>query len=205
MIVCAAVSTQAQSGRRAKEKQTTVPVQPTETEKEKPAPATKPEARPISLIVAIDEDMSGASVSLGNSQLVMRGFVERMKRNSAVSLKVESRMDRKEASDLAKSEKGAYVVWLQLDRRMIASSRQDNEIYVVYVVFPPGTGKSKKEGSIYVNYSRQGRIGIGNIPIGVPLPPTGTGSTRLDDALLDAGREAAERVMPELEVMDGSK
>lgn len=203
MILCVAGSARAQSGRRAKVRtQTSAPVQrTTEAEPEKPASETKPETRRVSLIVTIDEDQGAAGTFLGNSQLVVRGFAEQLKKNSALNYKVEKRMGRKEASDLAKSDRETYVVWLYLERLMIASSREDNDVYVNYVLFAPGTGKSKTEGRVLVRGSRQ-RVGIGNIPVGIPLPPTGTGNARMDDALLYAGREAAERVMPELDVID---
>jgi hypothetical protein len=205
MILCVAVSTTpAQSGRRAKERGQPPPPpvqQTTGTEPAQPAPPAKPEARPVSLIVTITEDLAGSSVSLGDSQLVMRGFVERLKKDSAIKHKVERRMDRKEAGNLAKSQTESYVVWLQLDRRMISSRTDNNEVFVEYAVFTPGTGKTKTEGRVFVRGSRQS-IGIGGVPVGVPLPPTVTGNTRLDVALLDAGRETAERVMPELDVLE---
>jgi hypothetical protein len=196
MILCIGGSAEAQSGRRAKER-TLPPVQQS-GEPVEPEPATKPEAQSVSLLITFDET-GGSGVYLGDSQLVLRGFVERLKKNAVINHKVEKRMDRKEASDLAKSQTEAYVVWLQLDVQKISSRANNNEMYVDYTVFPPGKGKSKTEGRVYVRDSRQ-RIGIGNVPIGVPLPPTGTGNARLNDALLDAGRETAERVMPELDV-----
>ena len=202
IILLIAGSTQAQSGRRTQQRtQPSAPVQQTaEAEPTDPKSPTKPEARRVSLIVTFDEDLAGASFFLGDSKLVLRGFVERLEKNSTIKHKLENRMDRKEASDLAKSQTEAYVVWLQLNRRMISSRVDNNELFVEYAVFTPGTGKSKTEGRVYVRASRQ-RIGIGNVPIGVPLPPIGTSSARLDNALLDAGRETAERVMPELDIM----
>ena len=199
MILCVAGSTQAQSGRRAKAI-TPAPVQrPAEAEPAQPTPTTKPEARRVALFITFDEE-GGGGVFIGNSQLVLRGFIERLKKNSTINHKIENRMDRKEASDLAKSQTEAYVVWLQLDRQMTSSRVENNEIFVEYAVFPPGAGKSKTEGRVYVRAPRQ-RVGIGNVPIGVPLPPIGTSGARLDNALLDAGRETAERVMPELDIM----
>jgi hypothetical protein len=196
MILCVGGSAQAQSGRRAKERTPPPAQQPAEPAE--PKPATRSEARSISLLITFDET-GGGGVYLGDAQLVLRGFVERLKKNAAINHKVEKRMDRKEAGDLAKSQTESYVVWLQLDVQRISSRANNNEMFVEYAIFPPGKGKSKAEGRVYVRDSRQ-RIGIGNVPIGVPLPPIGTGNARLNDALLDAGRETAERVMPELDV-----
>lgn len=198
MLLCLAGSAQAQSGRRAKERtQTPPPVQTAEDEPAKPAtPAAKPGTQQV--IVAIDEDSSNAGIHLGYSQLVLRGFVERLKKNSTISLKIEKRMDRKAASNLAKAQEEAYVVWLHLDTLLVSSRIDDNDLFVAYVVFTPATGKAKADGRIKVRNSRQ-RIGIGGVPVGVPLPPTGTSSTQVDAALLDTGRETAERVMHELD------
>lgn len=200
MLLCLAGSAQAQSGRRAKERtQTPPPVQTAEDEPAKPAtPATKPGTQQVSLIVTIDEDSSNSGIHLGYSQLVLRGFVERLKKNSTINLKIEKRMDRKAASNLAKAQEEAYVVCLHLDTLLVSSRIDDNDLFVAYVVFMPGTGKAKADGRIKVRNSRQ-RIGIGGVPVGVPLPPTGTSSTQVDAALLDTGRETAERVMHELD------
>ena len=201
LLLCVAGSTRAQSGRRAKERTAAPPVQQTaEAEPTDPKPPTKPEARRVSLIITFDEDLGNASFFLGDTKLVLRGFVERLEKNSTVNHKIENRMARKEASSLAKSQTKAYVVWLQLNRRMISSRVDNNELFVEYAVFTPGTGKSKTDGRVYVRGPRRG-IGVGNVPIGVPLPPRSTDSIRLDDELMDAGRETAERVIPKLDVI----
>jgi hypothetical protein len=203
MLLCVAGGVQAQSGRRgqARTPAPSPPVQKTsEAETDSPKPAAKPEAQSVSLVLTYDEDLGGAGFFVGDSKLVLRGFMDRLEKNSTIKHKVEHQMDRKEASDFARSQKDTYVVWLQLSRRMISSRTENNDLFVEYAVFIPGTGKSKTEGRVYVRDPRRG-IGIGNVPIGLPPPPTSTGGIRRDDELLDAGRETAERVMPKLDVI----
>jgi hypothetical protein len=202
MILCVAASAEAQSGRRTKEK-TRQPAKaaPVSAPSETTGPATTPtppaksEARRISLIVAADEGQHSASLPLGSSRTVLDGFVERLKKSAAFDVRVEKQMSRKEAGDLAKSQKETYLVWLQLDTEFVSSRRNSPDLYVEYVVFTPETAKSKAQGRIYMR-AGQRRVGVGGVLVGVPLPlpRTGTGMPP-DYELKQAGRDAAERVI----------
>lgn len=204
LIMCAAVTTQAQSGRRAKGGTTTpAPKQvspPAESETMTASPATKSEAQ-ISLIVAADESTSATGISVINANgSMMKGFLERLRKSSAFTIKVEKQMGRSRASDLAKDQTEAYVAWLQFGSdRVTARSHDASDWYVDYVVFTPGTAKVKTGGRVYLRASRHS-VGVGGVPVGIPLPPIDNRAA-VESSLQQAGREAAERVMAEFDVM----
>ena len=117
LLMCAAVTAQAQSGRRAKGGATTPASKqdspPADTETITAKPVTSPEAQ-ISLIVAADEPTSAVGISVINSNSsMMKGFIERLKSSSAFTIKVEKQMGRGRASDIAKEQSEAHVAWLQ--------------------------------------------------------------------------------------------
>jgi hypothetical protein len=203
LMMCAAATAHAQSGRRAKGGTTSAPKPvspPAEIETVTPASQTKPETQ-TSLIVAADEPTSvTGSATINANGSMMRGFVERLKKSSAFNIKVEKQMGRSRASDLAKEQQEAYVAWLQFGSdRVTARSNDRSDWYVDYVVFTPGTAKVKTSGRVYLRAYRRS-VGIGGVPVGIPLPPIGN-QDAVESALQQAGREAAERVMAEFDVI----
>jgi hypothetical protein len=110
-------------------------------------------------------------------------------------------MSRKEASDYAKASEDTYVVWIQLEVDAAYTDRSGigpvnpYSLYVDYVVFAPGTGKSKASGHVY---QRNRRLG------GTPLPRT-TGAAEY--SLRDAGEEMGEFILTRLKAQsfDNSK
>lgn len=89
----------------------------------------------------------------------------------------------------AKSEKEAYVVWLQL-RTDSMSNRQTadyNEIFIEYWVFAPTTAKVKTSGRTH--QAASGRGGV------VVIPRTRTSLPTSELLLKQAAREAAERIL----------
>lgn len=204
LIMCAAVTAEAQSGRRAKGGATT-PVSkqdspPADAETMTAKPATAPETQ-ISLIVTADEPTSAMGISVINSNgSMMKGFIERLKKSSAFTIKVEKQMGRGRASDIAKEQTEAYVAWLQFGSdRVTARSHDASDWYVDYVVFTPGTAKAKTSGRIYLR-AYQRSVGVGGVPVGIPLPPI-DGRAAVETSLQHAGREAAERVMAAFDVI----
>jgi hypothetical protein len=153
------------------------------------------------MIVAADEPTSAmGSATINANGSMMKGFVERLKKSAAFSIKVEKQMGRGRASDLAKEQTEAYVAWLQFGSdRVTARSNDRADWYVDYVVFTPGTAKVKTSGRVYLRAYRRS-VGIGGVPVGIPLPPIGN-QDAVESALQQAGREAAERVMAEFDVI----
>ena len=206
LLMCAAVTAHAQSGRRARGGTTTTTPAPkqasptVETETVTATSQTKPEAQ-TSLIVAADEPTSAAGIAMINANgSMMKGFVERLKKSSAFTIKVEKQMGRGRASDIAKEQTESYVAWLQFGSdRVTARSHDGSDWYVDYVVFTPGTAKVKTGGRVYLRAYRRS-VGVGGVPIGIPLPPIDNRDA-VESALQQAGREAAERVMAEFDVI----
>jgi hypothetical protein len=124
----------------------------------------------------------------------MEGFLERMQTSNSVKVRPGRDMNRKEASDYAKASADTYVVLIQLDVDPAYSNRDrmgyadPYTLYVDYVVFAPGTGKSKSSGHVY-----QRRGAMGGSPL--PLPRTTAGA---EYSLKNAGRETADRVLDAL-------
>jgi hypothetical protein len=88
---------------------------------------------------------------------------------------------------LAKSEKGAHVVWLQLRANNFSGQTtvydDPNDVYVQYAVFAPTTAKQVTSGNIYPDAYRNARVRV----------PTST--TQGDYYLNQAARGAAERIL----------
>lgn len=204
LLMWATVTAQAQSGRRAKGGATTTTSKqdapPADAEVLTAKPAIDPETQ-ISLIVASDEPTSAIGISVINSNgSMMKGFIERLRKSSAFNIKVEKQMGRGRASDIAKEQTEAYVAWLQFGSdRVTARSHDASDWYVDYVVFTPGTAKVKTGGRIYLR-AYQRSVGVGGVPVGIPLPPI-DGRAAVETSLQQAGREAAERVMAEFDVI----
>jgi predicted transcriptional regulator len=195
-VVVAASLVEGQSGRRVPKKpespdprppaQSEPPITPSEPKEEKPR-------TPI-LVVKNLPYMNSSNIV---SSIVMEGFIERMQQSNAVKVRPAGKdMNRKEASDIAKASADTYVVLIQLDVDPIYSSREGvgyvdpSTLYVDYVVFTPGTGKTKSSGHVY-----QRRGAIGGSPLPVPTPRTAGGT---EYTLRNAGRETADRVLDAL-------
>jgi hypothetical protein len=121
---------------------------------------------------------------------VWRGFVERFKDYSSIMLSGEKRMSRKQAIDRAKKQTESFVVLLQLGTEAINPSMGGtsvDDLVVSYLIFTPGTAKVKDQGHVYLRSYR----GV----LGTRLP-TGRESTQL----YEAGREAASRVLSDLDI-----
>ena len=136
------------------------------------------------LVVKYLPNISSSSMA-GN--IVIDGFLERMQRAATVKVRAGKDMNRKEASDYAKSSEDNYVVWLQLQSERgsgMGGYEDPNDLYVDYVVFAPGTGKSKTSGHVYQR--TRGAI---------QMPRTTSGA---EYTLRRAGVETAERVLSSL-------
>jgi hypothetical protein len=185
----------AQSGRRLPKRPTTAdPTQPKENE----PPVTKPEEKksdkpaiPI-LLAKHDYDMMYSSDVYLN--VVMSGFLERVAKMQNIKVDPGGRdTNRKEAYDAAKASPDRYVVWFQLVPDSMTSSQSDYysyvyNMYIDYVVFTPGTGKTKTSGHVY-----QRSRGAG--PVSVPVPGRGG----VEYSLRYAGMELADRVLSTLD------
>jgi hypothetical protein len=129
---------------------------------------------------------------------VSDALIDRLNEANLFSVTRESEMNRKEASDRAKSMSDGYVVWFQLESESTQSvgmgPQYDSQLYVNFAIYKSGTGKVLTQGHVY-----QRPVGMTG---GGPLPaPTGgqtTGGTQIEYRLRRAGRETAERVLAAL-------
>jgi hypothetical protein len=190
----AAVAAGGQSGRRIPKKPDSPDPRPS-AQPEPPAPAEPKDEKQRTPILVV-KNLPFAGTSAMPSNIVMDGFMERMQASSAVKVRPGKDMNRKEASDYAKSSADTYVVLIQLDVDPAYSNRDrmgyvdPASLYVDYVVYTPGTGKTKSSGHVY-----QRRGVTGGSPLPVPVPRTTAGA---EYSLRYAGRETADRVLDAL-------
>jgi hypothetical protein len=179
----------AQSGRRAP--------------KSSPAPATVPTPEPtpaavvvseqpkpaLQIVVGIDRYDSFSSISLNTYNEVLRSCAQRLDEAPSVSVeRVERSLSRGEASNRAKAEKNAYVVWLRVreDEMSNNTTGTPNNVYIEYFVFAPTTSKVVSSGSAY---PRQ-RGGI------IPSSRTSNG----DREVIEAARAVANKILSALQM-----
>lgn len=185
-----------QSGRRIPKRPSTA--DPVPSKDNEPPPAASPEEKKsdkpaIPLMLAKHMDMMYSSDIYLN--VVMSGFMERAAKLQNVKVVPAGQdLNRKQASDAAKTSADRYVVWFQLaSDSMSASPTSDYayayNLYIDYVIFTPGTGKIKSSGHVY-----QRSRGAG--PVNMPVP----GRTSVEYSLRYAGMEMADRVLNTLDL-----
>jgi len=176
----------AQSGRRVRKTETAIPV-PTPEATPAPSPTPKPEPT-FTFIVGMEKFGDFSRVSLNAYSGVLRSCANRLDDSSLVKAEMTSReMSRADAIRQAKSENGAYVVWIQLRPNNFSGQTSvyddANNVYVQYAVFAPGTAKQVTSGNTYPEAYRNARV---------RLP---TSSTEGNYYLNQAARGAAERIL----------
>ena len=199
LLVFNAAVAQAQSGRRIPKRPATSDPMP---QKESEPPVTKPEdkkndkpALTILLAKHMDAFVSGSDIYLN---IVMDGFMSRVEKSRNIRVEPSGRdMNRKEAYDAAKASPDRYIVWFQLVPDSGYTNQQSTYnsqsyaayLYIDYVVFTPGTGKTKTSGHVY-----QRTRGVG--PVNMPMP----GRTSAEYSLRNAGMELADQVLGSLDL-----
>jgi hypothetical protein len=190
LLAMCALGIVAQSGRRVRKAETPLPV-PTPEATPAPAPAPKPEPEPeptFTFIVGMEKFGNFSRVSLNSYSGVLRSCADRLDDSTLVKAETTSRdISRADAIRQAKSEKGAYVVWLQLRANNFSGRTtvydDPNNVYVQYAVFAPTTAKQVTSGNTYPEAYRNARVRV----------PTST--TQGDYYLNQAARGAAERIL----------
>ena len=185
VAICAAAIF-AQSGRRVRKTETAIPV-PTPEATPAPSPTPKPEPT-FTFIVGMEKFGDFSRVSLNAYSGVLRNCADRLDDSSLVKAEMTTReMSRADAVRQAKSESGAYVVWIQLRPNNFSGQTSvyddANNVYVQYAVFAPGTAKQVTSGNIYPEAYRNARV---------RLP---TSSSEGNYYLNQAARGAAERIL----------
>lgn len=186
LVAICALAIFAQSGRRVRKSEAAVPV-PTPEATPSPTPTPRPEPT-FTFIVAMEKFGDFSRISLNTYSGVLRSCADRLDDSNLVKAEPTSReMSRADAVRQAKSEKGAYVVWLQLRANNFSGRTtvydDPNNVYVQYAVFAPGTAKQVTSGNTYPEAYRNARIRV----------PTST--TQGDYYINQAARGAAERIL----------
>jgi hypothetical protein len=143
--------------------------------------------------------------------MAYRRFLERLSESTHLKITQEQEMNRKEASDLAKTRTDDDVVWMQLevDIKMNGSLESDSErarittinpgcLLISYIVLTSGTGKVKAQGRVYQDEYPSVCTGTPSRPS--PLPSGPEPRHPVEYTLRKAAREAADRVMTALEI-----
>jgi hypothetical protein len=186
-----AAVTEAQSGRRVPKRPTTTePLPPKESEP--PVEESKPKDDKPQIPILVVKDVPNMSTSTILANNVVQACLKRLSESLSVKPRSGKDMNRKQASDAAKATTDTYAVLIQLEIDYVYSRSRDNmgyvdprALYIRYEVFSPATGKTKTSGNVY-----QRNRGPGGVPM--PVPNTGIGA---EYALIEAGRETADRVL----------
>ena len=182
-LSCAATAA-AQSGRRAP-KSSPAPVA-APTPEPTPAPIASEQPKPVlQFVIGIDRYDSFSSISIASYNAALRSCAQRLDKSPLVSVeRVERSMSRGEASNRAKAEKSAYVVWLRVREDEMSSNTTGtpNNVYIEYVVFAPTTGKVVSSGSAYPR-----KRGI--------IPNSRTSGINGDSEIIEAARAVANKIL----------
>jgi hypothetical protein len=178
-----------QSGRRVPKRPTSpdpLPPTPSEPPIQPPSQQSTSQGEKTRIPILVVKYLPNISSSNMAGNIVIEGFLERMQAAATVKVRAGKDMNRKEASDYAKSSEDNYVVWLQLESDTASAGgwEDPNNLYVDYVLFAPGTGKTKTSGHVYQR--TRGAI---------QMPRTSSGA---EYTLRRAGAETAERVLSSL-------
>jgi hypothetical protein len=198
----------AQSGRAPKQKGSTPPAPATQPETTAKPKEAKSQMPGLSLIATKSVPSSNLGIWTG---MAFRRFLERLSESPLLKITQEKEMNRKEASDLAKTRTDAYVVWIQLevDVKMNGTLEADSErasittinpgcLLVSYIVFTRETGKVKAQGRVYQDEYPSVCTGTPSRPS--PLPSGREPRHPVEYTLRKAAREAADRVMTALDI-----
>jgi hypothetical protein len=180
---CAATAA-AQSGRRAP-KSSPAPVAAPTPEPTPAAIALEQPKQVLQFVIGIDRYDSFSSISIASYNAALRSCANQLDEPASVSVEtVERSLSRGEATNRAKAEKKAYVVWLRIREDDMSSSPTgtSNNVYIEYMVLAPITAKVVSSGSAYPR-----RRGI--------LPGSRTSSIYGDREIIEAARAVASKIL----------
>ena len=187
-LCCAAAYSQ--SGRRQTKPPPAAPV-PTPTPEPTPIPAAaKKDDLTVILVASGDRASSFSNYPLSFYDAPRNGCADRLSKRTSASVDVADReITRGEAITRAKADKFTYVVLITLvEDRMSASSSNNPQLEVDYVVFAPSTAKVLASGRTYENSARKG-------PLSIPRSRGTTVPMIREEMLRRAGEDAADRIL----------
>lgn len=188
----------AQSGRRGAPK-SPVPTAPSVPTPPEVQPQPKTSSR-LQMLVAIDNPSGFDQVPYRSADLALDACVRRLAESNDVKpTPALQPMTRGEALKAAKAETSRYVVWLQVrnERADYGAdvSSQSAQLYVTYVIYEPGTAKTKASGRAQYSAGRVGNVGV-NVP--------GMGDALSSDyAIRESARLAADKILDAFQIKIG--
>ena len=195
VVILAAATANAQSGRRAPKGTVTVPSVSGPKAIEKKPVSAKDERIP--LLVAIEENNPFSGIPYYLAGTIRDTCADRLGKSSDVKVNIATQgMDRGLAVRRAKAEKETYVVWLQIEsdsfdpNRTASGNLAPETLYIRYTIFTPVTAKIKASGRTYQQIYKTGKGGV----LG-RIPSSRGGSIYSEYALKQAAQEAAELVL----------
>jgi hypothetical protein len=181
-----------QSGRQIR-RPTPAPVPIPEPAPTTPKPAEQPKPG-LTFIIGMDRFGAFSRIPLSTYTAVLNSCANRLDEPDFVKVETLTRdISRADAVRRAKSEKEAYVVWLELRPDTSSGRAETNDdrynVYIEYSVFAPTTAKQAASGRAYPGAYRNG---------GVILQP----KTRNigDYYLLQAAKETADSILKHFHV-----
>jgi hypothetical protein len=181
---CAATAP-AQSGRRAPKSPPTPDAAPLPEPMPTPAVALEQPKPVLQFIVGIERFDNFSSVSIASYNAVLRNCADRLDESPSISVeRVERSLSRNEATNRAKAEQKAYVVWLRIREDEMSSrpTGTPNNVAIEYIVFAPTTGKVVSSGSAY---PRKRNV----------IPGSGTAGINGDSEIIEAARSVANKIL----------
>jgi hypothetical protein len=189
IIAFCAISVHAQSGRRQAKPAPVAPI-PTPTPEPTPIPKKDDKEPNVLFFVGIDRGSAFASFPIVYYDAALRGCADRLRAGSSAGVDVSERdLTRGEAIKKAESEEKTYVILLELTLNSMSRSYDDLELE--FVVFAPTTAKVVTSGRSYLRGNRAGPLVVGRTP-------RGTNSIYLEQLVMKAGEDAADRILKAL-------
>jgi hypothetical protein len=201
--------TLAQSGRRTPggaKKAETVPVTPEEQGESESKPRAKSEQKnaPLVTFIVFESDDAFPDVDIFSRDLVIEGFMRRMREASSIEAKHSGKASRKTARDRAKNEKEAFVVLLHLEESSAISGQQGlgrpdpRTLVIKTFVYAPVSGDLRFTDRVEQRpYRPTATIGGIRVPTGTPRMERFPGQYQLEQAAHDA----ADRIMSKFNVL----
>ena len=193
IIFTSTITVAAQSGRRSSNGQATAP----SVSGPKTVEKAQVKAPKIQLLVTVEDRNPLASVPYYLADTVLDNCVRHLNDAAEINATTSGRgMTRAEAGAKAKSEKEAYVVFLQIETDITPTAKQakngPDELYLRYTIFEPATARIKQWGRTHQQIYKTGQGGVSTSSKSSPVYS--------EYALKQAAREAAERVLEAFEI-----
>jgi hypothetical protein len=205
VVAIASVTALAQSGRHPPTRRPEPAPTPAPAETPAPAPAPAPEEHGPKIPISAAKYMESINVPDAVGNWVLQACLDHLRTAGTVSVLSGKDMNRKQATDLAKTGPDTFVLLLQFsidaaDEDRSAMGPPDlRNLVVTYTLFAPTTGKVKTQGRLYFTADRA-TAGSGRVLV----PYSGVGRGPRGYTPDQAGEKVAEAVLSTLSLPTGT-